>query len=454
MYRYCIVVIFLLIGIESLAQKKLTPAQKKFADSVNRALVGQADSIKHQILITLFEKNRNRSYNRSMIVGKKAIPFVRKRGDLQKLAALYLNLGQLECKSGEDKASLPYYREAARIYRSLGQPTVVADVYQDLAICSEKKGDFEIAFRYQNLARNIRDSIRDETQSRRYNELLAKYELEKSEKDSKIAEQQQQLLILNSNSREDYERNKQIIVAEAIAIGVLFILLMGVLYTRSKFRRNLIAERSARQTEKRERMQISKDIHDDLDSELSKINALSQSMVDKPGALENRKNIFSIMEISTSLLVAMKDLVWQLNIENSTLENLITKIREHASQHFADSPIEVVGTYPDSVQELYIQRISFHNIIMVVKEVLHNISKHSKAMNVGISITIENDRLHITIADDGVGFDRTLEGRGDGINHMHSRMKVIGGLMNIVSEPNNGTKVTIDIGLIQIARKN
>jgi signal transduction histidine kinase len=201
-------------------------------------------------------------------------------------------------------------------------------------------------------------------------------------------------------------------------------------------------------------MQISRDIHDDLDTELSKINALTQSLVDKPGAPENRKSVFSIMEISTSLLTGMKDLVWQLNIENSTLENLIARIREYSSQYFEDSPIDVVGTYPTNVQELFIQRVSFHNIVMVVKEVLTNISKHSKAMNVAIAMTIENDRLHITIADDGLGFDRTLESRGDGIRHMHSRMKTIGGLMNIISEPNNnGTKVTIDIGLIQIARK-
>lgn len=454
MYRYCIAVFFLLIGSVCVAQKKLTPAQKKFTDSVNRAMVGQSDSIKHQLLITLFEKNKNRSYNRSIIVGKKVIPFVRKAGDLQKLASLYLDLGRLECRSGEENASIPFYREAARIYKSLGQSLVVADVYQDLASCSERKKDFETAFRFQNLAKAIRDSINEEAQTRKYNELLAKYELEKSEKDSKIAEQQQQLLILNSNSRENYERNKQIILIEAVALGALFLTLLGVLYTRSKFRRNLIAERSARQTEKRERMQISKDIHDDLDTELSKINALTQTLVDKPGAPENRKNIFSIMEISTTLLVAMKDLVWQLNIENSTLENLITKIREYASQHFADSPIDVVGTYPDKVQDLFIQRVSFHNIIMVVKEVLNNISKHSRAMNVGISITIENDRLHITIADDGLGFDRTIENKGDGIRHMQSRMKSIGGLMNITSEPNNGTKITIDIGLIQIARKS
>jgi signal transduction histidine kinase len=454
MYRYCIAVFFLLIGTECLAQKKLTPTQKKFTDSVNRALVGQSDSTKYKILITLFEKNKNRSYNRSIIVGKKVLPFVRREGNLQKLALLYLDLARLECRSGEENASLPFYREAARIYRSLAQPLVVADVYQDLVTCSQKKGDFEIAFRYQNLARAIRDSITEETQTRKYNELLAKYELEKSEKDSKIAEQQQQLLILNSNSRENFERNKQIIVIEAVALGALFIVLVGVLYSRSKFRRNLIAERSARQTEKRERMQISKDIHDDLDTELSKINSLSQSLVDKPGAPENRKSIFSIMEISTTLLVGMKDLVWQLNIENSTLENLITRIRDYSSTHFADSPIDVVGTYPHKVQELFIQRVSFHNIMMVVKEVLNNISKHSKAMNVAIAIIIENDRLHITIFDDGLGFDRTIEARGDGIKHMHSRMKAIGGLMNIISEPNNGTKVTIDIGLIQIARKN
>jgi signal transduction histidine kinase len=121
--------------------------------------------------------------------------------------------------------------------------------------------------------------------------------------------------------------------------------------------------------------------------------------------------------------------------------------------NFDDSPIEVVGTYPAKVQELSIQRVSFHNMMMVVKEIFKNISKHSKAMNAAIAITIENDRLHITIVDDGLGFDRTVEIQGEGIRHMQNRMKTIGGLMNIISEPNNGTKVTIDIGLIQIARK-
>lgn len=454
MYRFLIVVFALLFGFESFGQKKLTPAQKKFTDSVNKALVGQADSTKHRILLALFEKNRNRSYNRAIIVGRKALPLVRKDGNLQNLATFYLHLAQLECRSGEENASLPYYREAARIYKSLGQPLVVADVYDDLVACSERKGDFEIAYRYKNRSRTIRDSVNEETQTRKYNELLAKYELETSAKDSKIAEQQQQLTILSSNSRENYERNKQIILIEGIALGVLFILLIGVLYTRSKFRRNLIAERNARQTEKRERMQISKDIHDDLDTELSKINALTQSLVDKPGAPENRKSVFSIMEISNSLLSGMKDLVFQLNIENSTLENLITRIRDYSTQYFADSPIDVVGTYPTKAPELFIQRVSFHNIMMVVREIITNISKHSKAMNVAIAITIENDRLHITISDDGLGFDRTLESKGDGIRHMHNRMKTIGGLMNIISEPNNGTKVTIDIGLIQIARKN
>src|SRR5687767_10061059 len=113
MYRFLIVVFVLFFGVAGYGQKKLTPAQKKFSDSLTKALVGQADSTKHRILITLFEKNRNRSYNRSIIVGKRVLPYVRKAGDLQKLASLYLHLAQLECRSGEENASLPYYREAA-----------------------------------------------------------------------------------------------------------------------------------------------------------------------------------------------------------------------------------------------------------------------------------------------------------------------------------------------------
>jgi signal transduction histidine kinase len=328
MYRFFLAILLLFVFESAVAQKKLTPAQKKFADSVNKVLVGQADSTKHKILLGLFEKNRARSYNRAIIVGKKALPYVRRSGDLANLALFYLQLAQIECKFGEENASIPYYREAARIYKSLQQPIAVANVYDDLVSCSERKKDFEVAYRYKNLSRKLRDSVNEEMQTRKYNELLARYELEKKEKDSRISEQQRQLTILNSSSRENFSRNQQIILIEAVAIGTLFLLLVAALYTRSRFRRNLNIERSARQTEKRERIQISKDIHDDLDTELSKINELTQSLVDRPGAPENRKSVFSIMEISTSLLAGMKDLVWQLNIENSTLENLINRIKE------------------------------------------------------------------------------------------------------------------------------
>src|SRR6476661_4530668 len=119
MYRFVILIFFLFLVVEVSAQKKLTPAQKKFTDSLNKALVGQADSTKHKILITLFEKNRNKSYNRAIIVGRKAIPFMRKTGDLEELAVFYLHMAQLECKFGEENASVPFYREAARIYKSL-----------------------------------------------------------------------------------------------------------------------------------------------------------------------------------------------------------------------------------------------------------------------------------------------------------------------------------------------
>src|SRR5688500_13609628 len=119
MHRLFIAILSLCLSVNAFAQKKLTPAQKKFTDSVNKALVGQADSTKHKILITLFEKNRNRSYNRAIIVGRKVIPFMRKRGNLEQLAVFYLHMAQLECRSGEENASIPFYREAARIYKSL-----------------------------------------------------------------------------------------------------------------------------------------------------------------------------------------------------------------------------------------------------------------------------------------------------------------------------------------------
>lgn len=451
-FRILIAAIFVAWSFVAVAQKKLTPAQKKFSDSLTRVLTGKSDSLRYQVYSSLFNKNKSKSYNRAIIAGKRGLPFVKKLGTLEELAIYYRDLALLECKFGEENAALPYYRESARIYKSLNQPATQASVYEEFVKCSEGKADFKTAYRYELLSRKIRDSIYQGIETKKYNDLQSKYQREKKAGDSTIVLQREKINSLSSSSQQSEAYNKNLIMIVGSALAVFFLLTVIFLAGRRKFKARLQQERSTKQIEKKERVQISKDVHEVLGEELLQINTLAQAVVTNAkdeGVLQPAK---SIAAISANLMDTTKDLVWQLNLESSNLETLVNKIREFSIEVLEPTSIELVGRYPESIPPLQVQKVSFRNIYIVVKEIFSNIISHSRAMNVSVTVAINNERLHITIKDDGLGFDRMYE-KGRGIENMETRMRAIGGLVNIVSELNHGSTVNVDIGLIQIARK-
>ena len=83
----------------------------------------------------------------------------------------------------------------------------------------------------------------------------------------------------------------------------------------------------------------------------------------------------------------------------------------------------------------------------VVQEALTNILRHSKAKNVKVELNLEDNKLHLFISDDGVGFDlknikiRILQGASLGLLNMQERVSLINGKLKITTAPNQGTEI-------------
>jgi len=80
----------------------------------------------------------------------------------------------------------------------------------------------------------------------------------------------------------------------------------------------------------------------------------------------------------------------------------------------------------------------------VVQEALTNAARHAQAKHITVSTALESDRLAVSIADDGVGFDldaATGEGAGLGLLGMQERVDTVGGTLNIDSTPGGGTRI-------------
>ena len=83
---------------------------------------------------------------------------------------------------------------------------------------------------------------------------------------------------------------------------------------------------------------------------------------------------------------------------------------------------------------------------MAVKETLANVLKHSHANTVWLRLAWNAPELRITVEDDGVGFDaQEADPSGNGIGNQASRMKDIGGTVEVQAKPGTGTRIVFSV---------
>ncbi len=84
-------------------------------------------------------------------------------------------------------------------------------------------------------------------------------------------------------------------------------------------------------------------------------------------------------------------------------------------------------------------------IYRFIQEALANVSRHSKAKKVDISLVYNKDSLQVTVIDDGSGFDMNQKAKGMGFRSMRERIGGIRGTIQIQSSPGQGTHVTVQL---------
>jgi signal transduction histidine kinase len=92
-------------------------------------------------------------------------------------------------------------------------------------------------------------------------------------------------------------------------------------------------------------------------------------------------------------------------------------------------------------------------IYRMVQEALNNAARHANARTVEVAVRRESERVLFTVQDDGAGFDTRFV-RGLGLLGMEERVRRLGGLLRIESQPGRGTLVSAELPLTELARKN
>ena len=85
------------------------------------------------------------------------------------------------------------------------------------------------------------------------------------------------------------------------------------------------------------------------------------------------------------------------------------------------------------------------NLFRIIQESLQNIFKHAQAKSVKINFDYVNDKINLTILDDGIGFKSNKVKKGIGLKNITSRVTQMDGVVDFISNKNSGTKVSVGI---------
>jgi signal transduction histidine kinase len=89
------------------------------------------------------------------------------------------------------------------------------------------------------------------------------------------------------------------------------------------------------------------------------------------------------------------------------------------------------------------------NLYRVIQEFIKNTQKYAAAQKVMLNIEFKDQKLHLYISDDGIGFDRSLPNKGVGLQNMFSRINAIGGNYSLNTAPAQGVRLRVSVPLLQ-----
>jgi signal transduction histidine kinase len=99
----------------------------------------------------------------------------------------------------------------------------------------------------------------------------------------------------------------------------------------------------------------------------------------------------------------------------------------------------------DGFLESDLGSIDKFNLYRIVQEFINNSIKHAQAETLVFKMYKAESDIIIEISDDGIGFELEKVEKGLGIQNLQHRMKMSNIKGNLISSPNNGSKLIIQI---------
>jgi len=313
--------------------------------------------------------------------------------------------------------------EIARLYADQNKPAQALEHFQKLAALKDTMYNAE---RHEQVA-----------------SLQTQYETE--QKDRELAEQR---MALTMGTLQMEKKNKLLIIA-ILSVGMLGAIIT-ILIRNSKFKQKQMQQDAALMQAatiskiQEEKLRISRELHDNIGSQLTFINTSLQSLAQgepKQGVLQETQ----VLTLNT--IRELRNTVWLINKEEFTIDEFGVKLRDYVKTLHTNGLNVQLSVDGETHQKL--KALATSHLFRMVQESINNAVKHAGAKNILIQIQADVTAITLLVKDDGCGFDFTPDiANGHGLQNMRARAAELGGNFFITTAPGKGTSINIRMPLL------
>ncbi|MDD7941765.1 GAF domain-containing sensor histidine kinase [Actinomycetospora lutea] len=192
-----------------------------------------------------------------------------------------------------------------------------------------------------------------------------------------------------------------------------------------------------------ERQRLARDIHDGISQRLVTLSFhldAVRTRVDRDEAAEAREDLTAACDLVLTTLDEARAAIGALRppvLDDLGLAGALAALARGLPE------VRVVLDLDDRRLPEHVEVALYR----IAQETLQNVLKHAGAEEVEVRLEAGDGAAHLTLADDGVGFDPASGTRGYGLASVRERADLVGGSVRVISRPGTGTTVTVTVPL-------
>ncbi len=362
----------------------------------------------------------------------KALKAHKQYGNKKETAFVLIQLARLYEKQNLQKETYQYLKEAKELALSINSPQQVMESSKLLASYYLKKEDYKNAYNEFVNYSLVKDTLFEQEKITEITNHQVRYETERKEQEIALLTQKNEIQLLDIS-----QRNLYLLIAVLLFIGAL--LTIWLVYRNRKIKEEKLREEALLQAEllqleaqntlQKDRLRISRDLHDNIGANLTFIHT----------SLEEMDSGDSIKSLVNDTINELRRTVWLINKSSVAIDEWVIKLREYYSRI---SKVRIISQTESYESTLTSKQAT--SLFRIIQEAVNNAVKHANATEIKIQIIQQSTSLHICITDDGKGFSFGKTD-GFGLGNMKQNAEEIGAGFNLESQPGNGTHIEVSI---------